>query len=137
MSSGKRAWPALAACLLLFALPASAGAAYGPHGAVYGGRISTNLGRQAQHPFSLALTANGKRIKAFAIYWHTKACTGSGTDFAGGLTAKKTRLQPSGAFSDVFSFWSPTPTTPPRSSTTGSSSRDTPAPGAPRAPTAT
>jgi hypothetical protein len=109
MSSGKCAWPALAACLLLFALPASADAAYGPHGAVYGGRISTNLGRQAQHPFSLALTANGKRIKAFAIYWHTKACTGSGTDFAGGLTAKKTRLQPSGAFSDLFSFSEPNP----------------------------
>ena len=109
MSSAKHAFAALAACVLLFALPASAGAAYGPHGAVYGGKISTNQGKQAQHPFSLALTANGKRIKAFVIYWHTKACTGSGTDFAGGLTAARSKLLPSGAFSDVFSFSEPNP----------------------------
>jgi hypothetical protein len=109
MSSKQRAWPALAACLLLLALPASAGAAYGPHGAVYGGKISTNQGGQAQHPFSLALTANGKRIKAFVIYWHTKPCTGSGIDYAGGLTAASTRLLPSGAFSDVVSFSEPNP----------------------------
>jgi hypothetical protein len=104
MSYFKRTWVPLAALLAALALAASAGAAYGPHGAVYGGKISTNQGKQAVHPFSLALTANGKRIKAFTIYWHTKTCTVGATDYAGGLTATRTAVQPSGRFSDVVTF---------------------------------
>ena len=104
MSSIKRTLPMVAAVLAALALAASAGAAFGPHGAVYGGKISSNQGKQAAHPFSLALTANGKRIKAFTIYWHTKTCTVGATDFAGGLTASRTAVQRNGRFSDVVTF---------------------------------
>jgi hypothetical protein len=62
MSSPKRTLPAVAALLAALALAASALAAYGPHGAVYAGKITTNQGKQAAHPFSLSLTANGKRL---------------------------------------------------------------------------
>jgi hypothetical protein len=99
---GKRAL--LAACLALLLAPASAAAAFGPPGGIYAGKISTNQGKQASHPFTLGLTANGKRIKSFVIYWHTKPCTGSGTDFAGGLTASRTPIRRDGSLSGTIAF---------------------------------
>jgi hypothetical protein len=109
MSSLKRTWPAVAALLAALVLATAAVAAYGPDGAVYGGKITTNQGKQAVHPFSLSLTANGKRVKALTLYWHTKTCTVAATDYAGALTAKNTAIQRNGRFSAAFTFSEPNP----------------------------
>jgi len=90
-----------AACL---ALPAAASAAYGPHGAVYAGTMRTNAGSQRSHPLTLELTANGKVIKGFVTYWRSLPCSGTATDFTGGVTISRNDLGRDGRFSDVVSL---------------------------------
>lgn len=96
-------------CLVLLCLPAAAGAAYGPFAGAYGGKVTSNAGHQSRHPMELELTANGKRIKAFVTYWHTRPCAGTGGDFAGATTVNRAPLKRSGAFSNTVRFSEPNP----------------------------
>lgn len=99
----------LAACGALLCVPAVTGAAYGPFGGVYAGHVTSNQGSQGLHPVELELTANGRSVKAFVTYWHTRPCAGSAGDFAGATVVNSAPVRRNGTFSSAVTFTEPNP----------------------------